>query len=444
VTGLIVAASLDTEAQYIFEKHWSFNRGYVDKIYDQSFYGRTLPYGPPVWEIGAGANMAFRKSIFESVGLFDELLDVGAAGCNGDSEMWFRILSKGFSIRYNPRAITYHEHRKDLKGLKKQIFYYMRGFATAALIQQAYAPAADYKKHKLKKFPAYYMRLIVKEFPRFGLRLKTLRVEILGILSGIKYYKKNTGAKDIYPLVSVIIPCFNHGKYLKQAVKSIKRQKYPNIEIIVVDDGSSDNTQRVLKGMRGVKNILKSNGGLSAARNTGILNSTGGLLVFLDADDWLLENAIKTNFSYLQADAELAFVSGGHVKFFTESNETVVCEQLVGAEHYLHLLHGNYIGMHAAVMFRKWVFDHHLYDESLNACEDYDLYLRITRDFPVFHHTSKIAAYRIHNTNMSGNVELMRSSVLRVLKQQQGQLRTDEERRAYQSGINTFSEYYKI
>jgi glycosyltransferase involved in cell wall biosynthesis len=191
MTGLIIALALETDAQFIFEKYWSFNRGYIDKVYDDDFYNRTLAYGPPVWEIGAGANMAFRKSVFETTGIFDELLDVGAAGCNGDSEMWFRILSKGFSIKYNPRAITYHEHRKDLKGLKKQIFYYMRGFATAALIQQANVPAANYKKYKLRKFPAYYRRLILQDFPKFDLRLKTVRVEILGIFSGMKYYNNN-------------------------------------------------------------------------------------------------------------------------------------------------------------------------------------------------------------------------------------------------------------
>ncbi len=195
MTGLIIASALDTKAQFIFEKYWSFNRGYVDKVYDDVYFKATLPTGTPVWEIGAGANMAFRKSVFEKTRYFNELLDVGAAGCNGDSEMWFRILSKGFAIHYNPRAITYHEHRKDIKGLKKQIFYYMRGFTTAALIQQEQHPESGYIKHKLRKFPLYYRNLIIKSFPRYSLRLRTLRVEIMGILSGLKYYNKNRESK---------------------------------------------------------------------------------------------------------------------------------------------------------------------------------------------------------------------------------------------------------
>ncbi|HEX8039162.1 MAG TPA: glycosyltransferase family 2 protein, partial [Chryseosolibacter sp.] len=87
MTGLVIAASLDTEAEVIFEKFWPFNRGYRDKIFDSQFFRARLDDGPPVWEIGAGANMAFRKEIFDEVGYFDERLDVGAAGCSGDSEL---------------------------------------------------------------------------------------------------------------------------------------------------------------------------------------------------------------------------------------------------------------------------------------------------------------------------------------------------------------------
>jgi glycosyltransferase involved in cell wall biosynthesis len=190
MTGLVIAAELKTEAQLIFEKHWSFNRGYTDKIYDSDFFKSSLVNGPPVWEIGAGANMAFRKSVFEKAGHFDEILDAGAAGCNGDSEMWFRILAKGYTIYYNPRAVVFHEHRKDLKGLKKQIFYYMRGFTTAALIQQKQYPEAGYKR-RLRRLLRYYGNLTIREFPYYRFQFKTLSAEILGLLSGLLFYHKN-------------------------------------------------------------------------------------------------------------------------------------------------------------------------------------------------------------------------------------------------------------
>lgn len=191
MAGLVIAAQLETEAQYIFEKHWSFNRGFVDKLYDKNFFKNTFEDGPPVWEIGAGANMAFRKSIFEEVGLFNELLDVGAAGCNGDSEMWYRILKKGHAIAYNPRAVTFHTHRKEMKALKKQIFFYMRGFAAAALLQQKQSPGSGYKKRVFVRLPRYYFSLIKKGFPFYRSQFQTLSSEMKGIVSGLRYFYKN-------------------------------------------------------------------------------------------------------------------------------------------------------------------------------------------------------------------------------------------------------------
>ncbi|TXK23331.1 glycosyltransferase [Pontibacter qinzhouensis] len=191
MTGLVIASELETEAQEIFEKHWSFNRGYTDVLYDTSFFTKHLFHGPPVWEMGAGANMAFRKSVFEKVGLFDEILDAGAAGCNGDSEMWYRILSHGFGVHYNPRAIVYHEHRRELGNLKKQIYAYMRGFTVAALLQQDQVPKANYKRRFYKYLPKHYLRLTIRGFPRYRSRNLTLWAEMKGIVAGFFYYRRN-------------------------------------------------------------------------------------------------------------------------------------------------------------------------------------------------------------------------------------------------------------
>ncbi|MEJ5961886.1 glycosyltransferase [Pedobacter immunditicola] len=243
-------------------------------------------------------------------------------------------------------------------------------------------------------------------------------------------------------LVSIIIPCFNQGKYLLNALESIWSQNYADVEIIVVDDGSTDNTKDILKEHIEVKYIHQQNAGPSAARNKGILSSKGAYLIFLDADDWLLPKAIETNMSYLLWNNELAFVSGAHEKVFVDSNDTVDVVKQINADHYIHLLCGNYIGMHATVMFRRWVFDHVLYDDSLRACEDYDLYFNITKRFPVFHHTHKIAAYRIHQTNTSGNIPLILNSALKVLHKQKKDLHTLQEKRAYHTGQRSFKNYY--
>ncbi|TXK23332.1 glycosyltransferase [Pontibacter qinzhouensis] len=251
--------------------------------------------------------------------------------------------------------------------------------------------------------------------------------------------KQTTAA---WPLVSVIIPCYNHGKYLPEAFRSVWQQNYPAIEIIVVDDGSVDDTRAVTEATEGVQYIYQKNKGLSAARNTGIAHAQGELMVFLDADDWLLPGALEVNVAHLEQNKELAFVSGAHDKVYEAINYTKEEMWEVKSDHYLQLLKGNYIGMHATVMYRRWVFDEFLFDVSLRSCEDYDLYLKITRKYPVYHHTDKIAAYRLHDTNMSGNIQRMLASVLQVHERQRPLLASASEREAFKKGKGIWKDYY--
>jgi glycosyltransferase involved in cell wall biosynthesis len=245
------------------------------------------------------------------------------------------------------------------------------------------------------------------------------------------------------PLVSVIITCYNHGKYLSNAINSIyKQDDYSNIEIVLVDDGSVDNTKEECSKFPDVVYVYQDNSGLSAARNTGIRNSRGEYLVFLDADDWFLPGAIKTNADMLTANAGIAFVSGGHRFLYEKENITLDISNDIRNNYYCRLLEGNYIAMHATVMYRRFSFDTVLYDTSLKACEDYDVYLRVARKHQVLNHSQLIAVYRIHASNMSGNNYLMLQYVLKVLRLQEPFLKNDEERECYKRGIKNVSHYY--
>ncbi|MGI4824391.1 MAG: glycosyltransferase [Janthinobacterium lividum] len=454
MTGLVIALELQTEAQLIFEQHWSFNRGYVDKLYGPHFARQATRPAPPVWEIGAGANMAFRKSVFEEIGYFDELLDVGAAGCSGDSEMWYRLLLHGYRIHYNPRAVVYHEHRADIVGLKRQLFSYMRGHVAAALIQQAQQPQAGYARHVYRSLPQYYLFLLRVGFPAFQFRSQTLWDEIKGLASGISFYRQHRqlvqatvatrppASAAPCPLVSVVIPCYNHGRYLVEALTSVWAQDYLAVEILVIDDGSTDDTREVALRYASVRYYYQPNQGPSAARNAGIARSSGEYLVFLDADDWLLPHALSRNAQYLRQNPRLAFVSGGHQKVQASTSIVTAVHQEVNNNHYYHLLWGNYIGMHAAVMYQRWAFAAVQYDPALRYCEDYDVYLRLARRFPVANHEQLIAAYRLHDTNSSANTAVMLTAALTVLERQLPQLRSKEEKRAYASGVASWQAYY--
>ncbi|NTS43101.1 MAG: glycosyltransferase [Chitinophagaceae bacterium] len=192
MTGLVIAKELNTKAQVLFEKKFSFNRGYVDKRYDSAFFKSSL--ASPDWRLGPGANMAFRKEVFEKVGYFDELLDVGpgAAGCDGDSEMYFRVLNGGYTMCYNPRAISFHKHRKELPELKKQVYDYYRGWSAAALVQQQMNHRANYTRLVFKRYPYHCLLKIIKGFPNYrGWLYETMWIEMKGYLSGLYFYVKN-------------------------------------------------------------------------------------------------------------------------------------------------------------------------------------------------------------------------------------------------------------
>ena len=199
ITGLVLPAELETESQMIFEIFWSFNRGYRARVYGEEFMAATARIGAPVTEIGAGANMAFRREVRELVGEFDVRLDVGAAGCNGDSEYWYRILAEGWRCRYEPTAIVHHHHRREMESLNRQLFFYMRGYAASLLVQhERYGHVGNLRRLR---------RTIMGLSRRIGLRLRgrtrprqqTLTLEILGCLDGVKYFLMNRQPRNSDP-----------------------------------------------------------------------------------------------------------------------------------------------------------------------------------------------------------------------------------------------------
>lgn len=246
-----------------------------------------------------------------------------------------------------------------------------------------------------------------------------------------------------HPLVSVIIPCYNYGHFLAEAIESVARQSYPATEIVVVDDGSTDNTAAVAARYPAVRYVYQQNQGLSAARNTGIRQSQGAYLVFLDADDWLLPEALATNAQQLQRHPQAAFVAGAHLKIYDDGRAPEAKDAIIPAHPYRALLgQGNFIAMIAAVMFTRWALQEFEYDTSLANCEDYDLYLHITRHHPIVQHHQPLAAYRIHTAAMSAAARPMLQGALKVLSRQRPHLRAPAERKAYYEGIHFWHAYY--
>ena len=221
-------------------------------------------------------------------------------------------------------------------------------------------------------------------------------------------------------LVTVVIPCYNQAGYLGEAIASVRAQSYRDFEIVVVDDGSTDATAAVAGNYPDVRLLRQSNAGLSAARNAGLGVGRGEYLVFLDADDRLLPDALRDGIESLARHPEAAFTSG-HFRFIRAdgSLQREFAQAPLECPPYEGMLRGNYIGMHATVMFRRAIFDEvGAFDTSLRSCEDYDLYMRITRRYPVARHDRLVAEYRRHDASMSVRAGRMLDTALDVLAAQ--------------------------
>jgi glycosyltransferase involved in cell wall biosynthesis len=462
VTGQVFPYELETESQYIFEKHWSFNKGYVPVTFDHKYFLNHVSYGVPAWDVGAGANMAFRKEIFRLAGWFDERLDVGASGCSGDSEFWYRILAEGWNCDYLPYLFVYHQHRKTKEELDRQLFYYMRGHVSALMVQyENYGHKGNLRRLR-KSLPLYYLQKLKHSIRTDKEETARIITQIKGCVSGWKFYHSHKHLKqqnmngfnqslneeaniNADTLVSVVIPCYNHAHYLREAIDSVLHQTYPHTEIIVVDDGSTDNTAEVCDRYSQVKYVRAERVGLSAARNIGVKHINGSFVVFLDADDFLCPDGIEMNLHYFSQFPKSVFVSGAHKRINEDGNpltSPVPIQKL--NDSYVALLEGNFIGMEATVMYRKEIFFSFHFDTQLNAAEDYDLNLRIARHFPTFSHKHPVAVYRIHTQNMSRNRKLMYDSVMKVMENQAKLLKTKEEIKAFKKGIKNWKTTYNF
>ncbi len=188
-----------------------------------------------------------------------------------------------------------------------------------------------------------------------------------------------------YPLVSVIIPTHNRAGTLPAAIDSVLAQDYPHFELIVSDDGSTDETPRILdQYAKKLTVIRRENAGVSRARNRGIQASKGELVAFLDSDDYWLPEKLS---------AQVAWFSEHPAAMICQTEETWIRNNRRVNPKTRHKKRSGDIFIPSlslclispsAVMVRRRLFDETgLFDTDLPACEDYDLWLRVTCRYPV-------------------------------------------------------------
>lgn len=241
------------------------------------------------------------------------------------------------------------------------------------------------------------------------------------------------------PLVSVIIPAYNAEQYIAEALESVVAQTYHHYEIIVVDDGSTDDTRGVLQPYidQGVISYCYcSNSGPATARNAGIQMARGDLVGFLDADDTWLPSKLEVQVAYLQDHQDVAFVSAD----MSQVRDRVVvadsCFMQNGYEYiasgliYENLLRENFI-FTPMVLVRKSVLALvGFFDEELRISEDRDLWLRIARDHHVAILDRVLGGRRLHGSNTTGNRELYAWHQIRMFEKQLSQWADVQSERA--------------
>lgn len=228
------------------------------------------------------------------------------------------------------------------------------------------------------------------------------------------------------PKVSVVIPTHNRPVFLTKAIRSVLEQTYQDVEIIVVDDASNEETARVLERLQDPKIRYfrhAANRGEAASTNTGIRNATGAYIAFLHDDDTWLPQKLELQVRFLdRSDSKIGAVYGGFLRVNAETGKALgaVIPQKRG---YLfrELCSKNCIGVPSTVLLRRECFATvGLFDEDIDVGSDYDMWIRLSRRYQFDYIEAPLVLYSVHSNQISANYAM-------ILRGKEAQLRKHAE-----------------
>ena len=227
------------------------------------------------------------------------------------------------------------------------------------------------------------------------------------------------------PLLSVIIPAYNAADFINDAIRCIQEQDYPKLEVIVVDDGSTDATREVMAGRHGgIRYVRQENQGAASARNHGLRLARGSLITFLDADDVWTPDALKLLTQHLHDNPRTGVVLGRvqYTRLLTDST----------GKHRMEAFGDPCISFSLdAGVFRRQIFERvGAFDASLHSSEDVDWFMR-TREAGVFIDVldAVVLFYRRHGRNLTQDRDASHRDLAHALKQS-----LDRRRRSHAAG----------
>lgn len=215
------------------------------------------------------------------------------------------------------------------------------------------------------------------------------------------------------PLVSIIIPALNAERFIAEAIESILAQGVEPIEIVVIDDGSTDRTAAIANRYGSpVRCISQPNRGLPGARNSGLAAASGDLIGFCDADDVFMPGCLQLQLEKLGANPDKDLVVGRFV------NETMVGNSADGISFTPLEVTDDYIMSMSVSIVRRHVFDTvGRFDEAMRYCDDWDWFMRAREaQVPILFHPNQIMWRRLHDGNMTRDQEASRRYTALMLK----------------------------
>ncbi len=211
-------------------------------------------------------------------------------------------------------------------------------------------------------------------------------------------------------MVSVIIPVYNGAAYINVAIESVLEQTFKNVEIIVVDDGSTDDTKSILAPLikaGQIKYFYHSNRGLSAARNTGIRAASGKYLKFLDCNDFLYPKQIQLQVGHLSGRHNVISITD-HVLLFENGEQRTSKIELGQSNQLARMIIRNFMPVHSILVERNAVVEAGGFDEEMKALEDADLWLRLLLGGLRLEKIDYVGCcYRIHGNSLSADADKM-------------------------------------
>ncbi|MEW6170798.1 MAG: glycosyltransferase [Candidatus Omnitrophota bacterium] len=212
------------------------------------------------------------------------------------------------------------------------------------------------------------------------------------------------------PKVSVIIPTYNRANYIVETIDSVLAQTYEDFEIIVIDDGSTDNTEDTINKYNGkIRYFYQENKGTAAARNFGISKARGEYIAFLDDDDLWLSEKLERQTAILDADKQIGFVCSAGYKIDEHNNNKISSWQRNGNANrttFESLYERNFVYNLTVLIRKRCIEEVGGLDETLIVSQDYDLWLRVAKKHRFHYINQPLALWRIHKSNLSKNLDI--------------------------------------